>query len=276
MKISFIYISNRPGSIDILAYNMMHQQPVPGHEFELVVVDGLPERYQSGKVPPYLAEHNINVGWYGPPIPRTFSFASTGFTNAMNTGLLHASGDYVVFLHDYTSITPQAFENWIAAVQAYGPRSLVHGVAVVYEATPPAPDKISDLVVETGPWMAREPWVPYHFEMGYWIAPISFFEESNGIDVRADFRSDWALKAVTYQASIRGYRLSVERLIVYHMLDHRIWHKEGLENSMWKTWGVEVNADMPEPQWSPWSCNPFNFREQRLSYLRERHQNVQG
>lgn len=269
MKLSFVYLSNRPGSIDILAANMSQQVPVPGVEFELVVIDGYPGRVERGKAEAYLRSKGVPVRHYGLPKTKTFPWSRTGFVNAMNTGIMYATGDYVVFLHDFMALPASAVSNIARLLPMYGDRALIHGVAITYQSQAPAKEDDIDSAIPSA-WIPREPWVPEVFEMAYWIAPMSFFEATNGIDERADFCSEWALNCVMAQARFHNYALKVDRMMICHMLDHRVWHDgEVNKDSIYKTHGSLIGkqfTDIPEePEWSWWSANPYRLDVVRQS-----------
>lgn len=267
MKISFIYLSNRLGSIDILGHSLHNFAPYEGVEWELVVADGVQSRYNAGAAFGYLSKLLPVPVTYVRQKPPLYPNAATGFCSAMNTGLLHATGSHVVFLHDYTSYTPTTLQAWALLFNRY-PKTLISGTAIMHDA--PEPDNLGDITTWKSPpaISAREPWVPGVFELGYWGGPMEYFELTNGIDERGDFRADWGLASVINQARIHDYALYVERhhYLTCHMVDHRAWHKEPHEgyvhNSQWKTY-LEVKEDLPEPAWGPWSFNAFNLKEQR-------------
>ncbi len=262
MKISVIYISNRPGSIDLLCSSLATQEG--NVDWELIVVDGYEGRVQRGKAEQYLRDHKLPIRYYGLPKAKLFSWSRTGFCNAMNTGLFHVTGDYVVFLHDYTRILETALRDWVLMFTQTGDHCLVHGVAINYETEPP--EREDDIVTwnNPSPWRPRDPWVPNPFEVGYWGGPITFFDRCNGIDERADFRADWALNCVMAQAACHGYKLHVDARLICHMVDHRVWHKgPHSTDSVWKTW-LEGGQDIPEPVWTYWSANSFHLAYERF------------
>ncbi len=259
MFLSFVYVSNRTRSIDLLARGLSSSPPAdPG--WELVVVDGVPARVASGRAPHHLRDCGIPVGWYGPPRAQPQPNAVTGFVSAMNSGLLRCRGDHVVFLHDYEISPPGAPAAWAGAFRA-NPRTLIHGSADVYAADPPDTPDDEEIRTWLGdyPGLLVERWVPGVFEVGYWGGPMAYFEATNGIDCRADLCSEWALACVMAQAKIHGYALKVIPELSCVQFDHRAWHAGGDGgNSGWKTWG-HFRGAAREPEWTGWSCNDFNM-----------------
>jgi len=255
--ISFIYLSNRPGGIDVLTHTLKHQD---SDDWELVFVDGFPGRVQRGHARKHLDLNNGRVGWHGPPKPKTFPWSRTGFVNAMNTGLIHARGSHVVFLHDFTHAAPASAGAW-ADVFARCPRELIHGAADVYR-TPP-PDGVHDVMTweHQPPLQFRERWVPKHFEVGYWGGPLEFFLSCNGIDERADMCALWALNDVIAKAGFHGYGLRVVPQLLCAQFDHREW-QDRIGNSPYRTIG-ECSDVAEEPVWTGWACNPYNLRDER-------------
>jgi hypothetical protein len=207
------------------------------------------------------------VRHYGIPKSKTFPWSRTGFANAMNTGLFYVTGSHALFVHDYTKLSGNGLFLWNEVAKTQG-NSLIHGVAITYETEPPTGEDNDIFTNLPDLWQPREPWVPEKFELGYWQAPIEFFEQTNGIDERADFCSEWALNSVNHQAKLYDYTTQINRAMVCHMIDHRRWHKN--EDGNITQEGTYVTrgqfADIPvEPEWSWWSANPYNFKVLRDS-----------
>jgi len=264
--ISFVYISNRPGSIDLLAVALGPQQNAHAPPYELVVVDGWDGRVERGEARRYLEVAGVPLGWYGPPKPRLYPFSHTGFVNAMNTGLLHCRGSHVVFLHDYTMIDPEPVRAWWDAFAAH-PATLIHGTGVEYEVPAPA-EPVGDVAAWPGQRVVGtplRPWVPEEFEVGYWGGPLSYFEATNGIDERADFCAIWALDCVKAQARLHGYALKVLPSLKVHMIDHHLWDptdRKLPETTLWYTRGWVYNYPTT-PEWTAWSANDFHLAAER-------------
>lgn len=266
MKLTFCYVSNRPGSIDILGECLEKQsKAIP---WELVVIDGHPGRVERGNAERYLRDKGIPVSHYGLPKTRTFPWSRTGFVNAMNTGLMYANGTHVVFLHDFVKINDDAVVRWANAF-LINQACLIQGAAITYSAS--QPDVADDILTwsRPEPWVAREPWIPDPFDLGYWGGPMEFFEQCNGIDERADWCSEWALDCVAVQAAIHNYGLYTARDIICHMIDHRAWHKGEAMDGLYRTRGELSNVPI-KPEWSPWSANPFHLKEVRRHLLQEK------
>lgn len=283
MKISFIYVSNRPGGIDLLATCMANQNLHGADlEWELVVIDGWPGRVERRAAERHLRDAGIPLRYYGTPKLRTFPWTPTGYANAVNTGLIYCSGTHAVILHDFCWLPPALAVYWGATFREH-PRAMISGVGIVYVAPPP--DVTADAVersegetdaehaaraahltdiytwraIDIGrDWDARDPWVPERFETGHWGGPMEFFENCNGVDERADFAAGWASDAVAIQADLHGYDQRVERRIVIHRCDHKSW--EGPKEA--------VPEPTPKPTWTGWSANSYVLRDERANQLR--------
>lgn len=267
MNITVIFFTNRPGCIDLMASALAAQQwDKDKFTWELVVVDGYPGRVDRGHAEVYVVSLGVPLRSYVPPKSKTFPWSRTGFANAMNTGLLLAGGTHVVFLHDYTSLPSDALERWYAAFTDY-PNHLITGIAQEIQA--PKPESPEDVMTWTdgdATMRAGRMWIPDDFEVGYWGGPISFFDDGNGIDERADFCSHYALHAVKAQAKLLGYNLLVDHSLLCYMIDHREWDEgpwSSPVNSQWRMKGVY--SDVPqEPVWGAWAANPYCLKSERM------------
>lgn len=102
--ISVVVPTMRVGGLDIL-FTGLHGQTFK--DFELVLVDGL---YDKRKDIVQAAKRDFNVKHVA-PINNPFPINS--FCRYANTGLVHARGQIVVFLVDYTWLPPNALEQHV-------------------------------------------------------------------------------------------------------------------------------------------------------------------
>lgn len=263
--LTFVYLTIRPGGIDLLARSLAQQEL---HNFHLVVVDGWPGRVERGKAAEYLEKTKIPLAWYGPPKPRTYPDSKTGLCNAMNTGLIHVQTPIAVFLHDYTLLAPDATIRWTDPLGKWlsGERFLVSGSAITYST--PAPKGQDDIISFPGmdglQMQAVRPWVPSEFETFYFAGQMHFWEKINGFDERADNCICWNVTSLLHQAKEAGYELRVWDGLVAHQIDHRGWDgwAPGKENkdSLWHIDNVAVGE---QPTWVPRSLNPWDLKDLR-------------
>jgi len=275
--ISFVYLSNRPGSIDLLSLSFHKQQG----DYELVIVDGFPGRIERGVAIDFLRGLDIKLGWYGLPKKHPYPGSVTGFANAMNTGVLHSRGDYVVFVHDYMLLPGPFVRRWEEVIRRSDGRTLTHGIGFVYTAPKPeGPYDIWTWVLVPGsglPMTIQREWIPSQFDAGYFGAPMSFFEEGNGVDEHADSCPQWTLNSLLAQVKANGYRTEIDTTMITHMIDHQEWHEgyvppvgeivtSGIQNSVWRSWG-ELRSLLVEPEWTGWGANPYNLKQERLKNI---------
>ena len=261
--IAFVYISNRPGSIDLLASSFAKQTD-PG--YELVIVDGYPGRAERGAARQFLLECGVNLGWYGVPKLKAYPDTITGLCNAMNTGIIHTRADYVVFIHDFCLLPFNAVEVWKEAVTYHGTGAAITGMAKMVAA--PEQDLEDDITVWreydalTALQQAHEVWIPEHMEVFYLGLPMPLLEYVNGFDERADGCSTWALESMRSQVQRFHTRLVVDRKLLLIMFNHRTWKTWG------KDWVYPYVSGSKEPGWEEISPNPFDLKALRADYLK--------
>lgn len=263
-KISLVYMTYRPGGIDLLAESLKHQ---PRSLYELVVVDDYPGRTQRGEAEAYIRERGIPLAAYGPSKMRSYPHTRHGLANAMNSGALQASTDYVVFLHDFTWLPPGAIIQWHHSRQTQPPNTLLSGIASMRNSNSPVVDGDISIWRESYPEVLQniyeetEEWVPQVFENFYCGVPVEYLERTNGLDERADSgHISWPYHSMVYQSKRHGYRLAVDRRLRCVMANHRKWIDKGA-----KQWHAEQMSDEKAdmPAWRSVSPNPFDFRDLR-------------
>ena len=282
--ISFIYLTNRPGGIDLLGMSLSGQMknideisPELQRQFkdakpnwELIVVDDYSNRFERGEAAKYLSSLGLPLSYYGKSKDKWYKDARQGLANAMNTGLIVARSPYVVFLHDYSLYPSWAPAAWLHSLQN-NERSLVHGIAMIFTSKPP--DLTDDIYTWNEIVLTQERiWFPDKFELFYVGMPMTFFEKTGGIDERGDYCGYFNLASVIRQAFILDYQLKVVSGLYCWQVDHRQWgvpavrltSDQRMFDNLWKGWG-DVTALKTMPFWTVPSANGFNLvEEQRL------------
>lgn len=258
--LSIIVPTYRPGGIDILAKALPAQV---GVDYELILVDDYQGRVERKLATDYLNNMGVKLGWHGVSKPHSVPSAFRKLTNAVNTGFMHAKGDRFWVMHDYT-LLPHIYSlaHIEQALDLSDGETLIHGVAILYSAK--KPDNPGDIVSwedgEPVDLVAREPWVPEHFEGFYFGGPMRWVEDINGIDERADHCGDYFIRCVVKQAERHGYRLKVNRILNCGVIDHRRWN-ETPGDGQWRLRGEPSSG--PEPDWRKRSPNPYDLKAMR-------------
>ena len=85
-KLSIIYITYRPGGMDVLCNSLKRQTY---KDYELIVVDDYPNR----DLKEYFDGNGIPITYYGPSKEKHYKDTPFGQVNAFNTGILKATGE---------------------------------------------------------------------------------------------------------------------------------------------------------------------------------------
>ena len=285
--ISLIILTYRPGGIDLLAD--MLARTIPSGPWELVVVDDWPGRVPMGLAQQYLLERGIPLGWYGGSKNKAYPETKGGLCNATNTGIIHAKGDCLVFVSDFTILPPHWLLIWEKHFKEIaGQKKMISGSAIMFDAPKPdlvddvrTWDKLNPILYYSNPYsiyqfqdgkqvplQAKWPWVPAEWETFYYGCPLDFWLEMNGLDERADHCHCWPVSSHIAQAKLSGWEMYIDPMTCVHMIDHRIWDSEMIEPSPWGPesgmWRIDHRTSLEkEPQWEVPSPNPFNLREMR-------------
>lgn len=109
MKLSVIFITNRPGGMDIL-FNTLKNQTYKN--FELIIVDDYNNRHVNRYKEVYeLAnKSNIFLKYHKSNVRHTYVNPKYRICSSMNDGLLQANGDLVVMMQDYCWIPENIFQ----------------------------------------------------------------------------------------------------------------------------------------------------------------------
>lgn len=258
--ISLIMLTYRPGGIDLFASSFTD---VKG-DYEVIVVDDYPGRVGRGEAEKLLRSKNVPLTYYGGSKHKAYPDTKGGLVNAMNTGLLHAKGDYIVFVSDYTMLPPYWLQQWEKVRTFYGRDTLVSGTAIMYAS--PKPNLVDDVRTWDGPsnLVPKWPWVPKEFETFYYGVESYFYSRIGGMDERADHCHCWQVSSVMAQAKKLGYRLEVQSELVCHMIDHRVWDNPEERWGFDGLWKIgHLQSETAEPDWQVPSPNPYNFVEER-------------
>jgi glycosyltransferase involved in cell wall biosynthesis len=276
--ISLSYITYRPGGIDLLAESLKHQPP---ELYELIVVDDFPGRVERGEAAKYIQSKGIPLSYYGPSKPHSYPDKKLhGISNAMNTAAMKARTSYFVCTTDYVWFPPGHIVQWITRVNDYQHNTLISGVASVKNAEPPHCH--GDISIWHGAEYPKcvhhihdesEEWIPKRFENYLWGCHVSFLEEINGIDERADTGPVyWNMMTLIAQASAANYHMVVDRSLRQEMINHRIW--KNCEDQPKPLWHAQeqydhekVAAEHPGFRVRKTSLHPYSLKEERENYL---------
>lgn len=270
-SLSLVYLTYRPGGIDLLANSLAKQDC---KDYELIVIDDHPGRVERGEAARYIKDRDIPLKVFRGSKPKSHPDTLCGLVNAMNTGLLHAEGAHTVFLHDFAMLYEDQVNNWIdsfkVTADTYGTDLLISGAAIVYEAR--KPDNEGDVTVWDRPLQVvpKWPWAPSVFECFYFGGPTALFLDLNGFDERADHNIGWVIDSIVAQAKLRNVKLGVDATnLVCHLIDHRVWDKLKHEEPFgrWKIKG-EYRSLEHKPEWAVPSPNPFNIHALREETLK--------
>src|SRR5579885_532414 len=108
--ISVILPTIHPGGMDFVVESFGKNPR--NWDYELIVVDEYPGRVERGLAKKYLERNGVKVGWYGPAKEKSIPLTLCGWCNAVNTGLIHARGDYVIVMQDYVTLTSDWYIRW--------------------------------------------------------------------------------------------------------------------------------------------------------------------
>lgn len=259
---TIVYITYRPGGIDLLAESLKYQ---PSYLYELVVIDDWPGRVERGIAQQYLIDKGIPLRYYGKSDIGD-NPSGGGAVRAMNKGALWSRLKWTIFVQDFAWFPPGAIVQWSKIVTKYALNSIISGVGCVHEAEPPTcytdvsiwkepyPESIGNIHEE------QHEWVPRVFEAFYFCAPTFFIDLINGFDESIE----WSFTAsIVYQATCHGIEAIVDPTIRIDILNHRNWVDDTNRN----LWLCKRIREYKVPNLNLRSPNPYDFPILREEYI---------
>jgi len=208
--------------------------------YELIIVDDYEPRYETTDVPDYMEEKGVNLAWYGASKKKYYPDTYFGQVNALNTGLLQASGDIVVIVEDYMWIPPTSLEQWNQVYNRVGLGFFITAVGVEWTYKPP--ENLGNITTWDEEFMESDfskctvtrLWMPglYRgiFQWGdewdwhYSAFPMEAIEKMNGIDERFDHHNLFPSMFFPLQVKMNGYHFYPDADNIVYVIDHRSWH----------------------------------------------------
>ena len=226
LKLSLIYFTYRPGGFDMLANSLAKQTY---KNYELIVVDDCPGR----NLTKYLEDKGIPVAWYGPSKEKTYPDTPFNQVNAINTGIIHASGSLTILIEDYIWLAPDSLEKWNTVYNAMPNAVLTMTAAVVWGYKPP--ELISDVTVwksefngDFSKCKLKSLWVAGIYDDNPWdwyysAVPMDAWRLMNGVDERFDYWRGYPGQYFARQCRMNGLHFYLDISHVVHVIDHQGW-----------------------------------------------------
>jgi glycosyltransferase involved in cell wall biosynthesis len=269
-----VYLTYRPGGIDLLAESLAQQPP---SLYELVVVDDFPGRPLRGVAASYIRSKGIPLRWYGPSKPHSYpEKKKNGLACAMNTGAAYCTTGHVIFVSDFVWFPPGSVVQWINAINGYQHNTLISGIGSVRSSEPPHGH--GDISIWHGapyPYCVHhiheesEEWIPRVFETFYYSHPMELLEKTNGIDEMCDCgHISWSMQVTELQGKSHGYHLTVDRRLRIYVINHRLWKE--FDKELWHAEEMSAGEkDRIEHTFQSVAQHPFSFKELRERCLKE-------
>lgn len=252
-KFSIIYLTYRPGGIDMLADGLAHQTC---QDYELIMVD---ERVDLHKARgEYLKEHNVKVAAISQSKKKCFPDTAFNLINAYNTGVLLSQGDYIIIMNDFTWLPPTALAYFEYAMKYSPPETVISGSAD-YSMTqkPPRADCINDpITVWERPWFGTpeangyahgEIWVGNPMELFYTCLPYSLLVKMHGFPECYDNHKANQVVPTYEKIILDGGRVHNDRINQCFMIHCRewgggLWHQSKKESKGNTTLNIRENT----------------------------------
>jgi len=219
MSVSLVFITYRPGGIDILADSLQNQT---FKDYEL---------NRRDKVKRYLKRKGIPVSYVGPSKPKCFPDVSFNALNATNTGFLLSTKEIVVKFDDYQWFPPDWLEKIARHSKLFEENYCVVLPGQMWENSRPRNDK-GLISVWKRHWKGSPEengcsksftWVPEGFELACTAFPWKLLAAMNGVPECLDAFAAHPLEPLLKRFNTAGGKVYVDRENFMHIIDHRQW-----------------------------------------------------
>lgn len=256
-KVSVIYLTYRPGGFDLLLEGLRWQSH---KDWELIVIDD----YKTRDI--RKLDEQVPLRFYGKSKQHGYS-CPYNKANAMNTGLLQATGDIVVFLDDFVRLRPDGLERFARRVDE---KTAVSGIGLIFKPavsgvmqSAPHDDFNTGFHLDS----ASEPpilFAPEVFETFYWGISMDNMVKMNGVDERADTHHHHVYNSLLRMFELNGIKPVVDWFNIVEMVDHKAWGNDQRWRLAQRDIGYQAN-------WEKRAPNKFNLADHARSYNPAHH-----
>lgn len=237
IEFSIIYLTYRPGGIDVLADSLANQTV---KDYELIVVDNY-SMDRRAAVKSYLKKRGIPVAYVGQSKPHCFPELVSGYIprlekepgvmNAMNTGLLLSTKEVVIILTDYIWLAPDWLERITRHADLLRQNYLIVLGGQMWENEIPRNNQGIISVwekewkgspEENGCWKSFF-WMPEGYEFSCTAVPWTLLEAINGFPECLDAYMAHPLDPIIKKMQDAKAKVYVDRGNLTHMINHREW-----------------------------------------------------
>ena len=227
MEISVIYITYRPGGIDILADSLANQT---FKDYELIIIDDYSVDRRE-VVRNYLEHKGIPVAYIGASKPKCFPDIAFNVSNAINTGFLLSTKEVVVILQDYQWLPPDCLEKIAQQEKKLQAKHCIILPGQMWENSRERFD-MGVTTVWNRDWKGLpsqngckkgEVWVPESWEFACIAIPWDIIVAMNGYPEWLDCDAAHRLAPLVKAFETAGGLPYVDKQNFMHIINHRAW-----------------------------------------------------
>lgn len=222
---SIVYITYRPGGIDILADSLVNQT---NQDYELIIVDDyIIDRKEEIKT--YLKEKNIKVKYVGKSKPKLKEYPFT-VANAINTGFILSTKEIVVLIGDYIWFEPNFLEKIDNNRERMFNKTCIVMPSIDYETNPPETN--GNITIWNNLWKGsplkngcRSPGkgIPGGWEFACIAFEWNTLAEINGYPEYMDGTTEHSISLLIEWMERYGAKPYVDTNNFVHTINHRNW-----------------------------------------------------
>lgn len=203
-------------------------------DYELIVVDDC-VKDRSESVRQYLTDNNVKVSYVGKSKPKCFPGTRFNFLNAWNTGVLVSTGDLLLFIQDYTWLSPQCLEKWLKHEELFEKDYAIAGIANYWIGEPYLKKDLTHPISiwekhwkgtpkENG-WTGSSQWIGSPFEMFYVAMSYELLVKLNGFSEYYDCNpSGYVTQIFPKDVKKIGGETYTDKENICDMVNHRPWN----------------------------------------------------
>lgn len=224
--------------------------------------------YNKRNMKEYLKSQNIPVSYYGPSKEKTYPDTPFNQINACNTGVIHSTGDIVVFMEDYEWILNTSLERWNKVYNSLPNSVLCTVPSIIVNYKPPecisdltiwnnefTEDSLSKCIINGVRMTGAYDSSPFDWEYG--TIPMASLILMNGFDERFDYWREYPSMFFHKQCILNKLNFMIDPDHYYYIINHRDWGEK--DNKLWHINRTDINTSDIKPLETIYARSPNNF-----------------